>query len=61
MIISLIRDFYLKYQKLIDPHKMTNLEMISKLNKSDSVLTSFYIKILEKSLYDLKKCAIQWN
>ena len=56
MLIYLNQRFLSQVPEVIDPHKMTaNLEMIPKLNKSNSVPTSFYIKKLEESLYDLKK------
>ena len=56
MLIYLNQRFLSQVPEVIDPHKMTaNLEMIPKLNKNNSIPTSFYIKKLEESLYDLKK------
>ena len=56
MLIYLNERFSSQVPEVIDPHKMTiNLESIPKLSKNNSAPTSFYIKKLEDSLYDLKK------
>ena len=56
MLIYLNQRFLSQIPEIIDPHKMTvNLEEIPKLSKKNSFPTSFYIKKLEESLYDLKK------
>ena len=55
MLIYLNERFSSQIPVIIDPHKMTiNLEAIPKLSKN-AFSTSFYIKKLEESLYDLKK------
>ena len=55
MLIYLNERFSSQIPIIIDPHKMTiNLEAIPK-NSKNAFSTSFYIKKLEESLYDLKK------
>ena len=56
MLKYLNERFSSQVPEVIDPHKMTvNLESIPKLSKNNSAATSFFIKKLEDSLYDLKK------
>ena len=56
MLIYLNERFTSQVPEVIDPHKMlTNLEAIPKLSINNNFPTSFYIKKLDQSLYDLKK------
>ena len=56
MLVYLNQRFLSQVPEIIDPHKMTiNLEEIPKINKINTFPTSFYIKKLQESLYDLKK------
>ena len=60
MLKYLNERFLTQVPEVIDPHKMTaNLEIIPKLNKFNNIATSFYIKKLEDSLYDLKKMCFE--
>ena len=55
MEIYLNKRFLTQVPEIIDPHKMTcNLNEIPKISKNH-VATTFYIKKLQDSLYDLKK------
>ena len=56
MLIYLNERFTSQVPEVIDPYKMTkNIEEIPKLTKVNCIPTTFYLKKLEDSLYDLKK------
>ena len=63
MLIYLNQRFLSQVPEVIDSHKMmtANSEIIPKLNKGNSVLTSFYIKKPEESSHYSKKSAMKWN